>query len=97
MQIELCDGKYILNSDNYCFWMEQLIVPEKPKKNNEARKPYKVRCSGYHQTIEGALESFVNRKVGASAADTASKLIKEMKLIRKEVKQIGEELEAKHD
>lgn len=97
MQIELCDGKYILNSDAYCYWMEQLIVPEKPKKNNEARKPYKVRCSGYGASLESVLSSFVNRKIGVSSADSVEKLMKELKAIRKEIKQIGKELEAQHD
>ena len=68
MEIKLDDRHYLM-SDPYCCWIEQ------ERRSGKSGKLYRVKVSGYHNTIDQAFESFIKKKIGGSTADTIEDLV----------------------
>lgn len=83
MRIKL-DEKYYLNSDPFCYWISCEVKSEK------TNKAYDKRVSGYCQTFEQAVESFINKAIRSSEADTLQHLFEEIAEIKKTVRKWGE-------
>lgn len=86
MNIKLCD-KYYLRSDGMNIWIEEEYTNKKG--NADVRM-----ITGYHGKLENCLNAFLDRRIKASESDTQTKLLKEIKSIRKEIKTMCEELRA---
>ena len=80
MNIKLDDVHYLV-SDPKCLWIETEVTPKDGKK-----KPYKRRSSGYAATFEGAVESYIKEAINSSEATKISKLAKEIKALKEEVR-----------
>lgn len=78
MRIDL-DDKHILVSDEYCNWIVCIV-------DSKEGKSYEKRVSGYYPTIEGAVESYINKKINSSEAETMKQLAGEVKALKKEVR-----------
>ena len=78
MKVKL-DDTHVLNSDSYCCWISTIYESKKGK-------PYEKRTSGYCSTLEDAIETYINKRLLNSDADTAKKLLKEIKDIKREVR-----------
>lgn len=95
MNIPFANGRYILCSDKFCFWIDEMKKPD-PKKSKTGQ-PYRTRMSGYYNTLDGLLCSFLEKRLGDCEAETFQQLQKELndtkKTIRKLVKDL--KLEAK--
>lgn len=65
-------GKYILNSDRFCFWIDEEYEIEKGKTKGEtAIRP----LTGYCWTLERCLKTFRERTIGKSEATTLAELL----------------------
>ena len=82
MKIAL-DEKHWLNSDKYCYWITALVTPgEKSKK----KTPYEIRVSGYARTFEDAVESYLNKEIRRSEAESLQSLRQDIQKIKEEVR-----------
>lgn len=81
MKIKL-DDKHYLNSDQYCYWITELITG----KTDSTRKPYERRCSGYTRTFSEAVDSFIEMKIKGSETSDFTNLVKEIDQLKKQVK-----------
>ena len=78
-------GKYRLKSDGLNIWIEEEYI-------NKKGNPDTRNVTGYHGKLENCLNSFADKKIKESECDTQTKLLKEVKGIRKELKTMCEEL-----
>lgn len=88
MKIKL-DERHTLISDQYCCWIEQ--ARHSDKKGTD----YQVRVSGYCGTINQALESYIDRKLLGSDAESAEELLREIRLLKEVLKKISDNINAK--
>ncbi len=86
MDIKLGE-KLRLKSDGMNIWVEEAYTA---KNGTECVR----NVTGYHGTLEHCLNALVDRRVRASEADTATKLIKEIKSTKKELKTVCGEIRA---
>ena len=78
MRIKL-DDKQWLNSDTYSCWITRETINKNGKKT--------VRnMSGYYPTFEGAVVSYIEKRIKSSEADKISKLKNELKELKAEVR-----------
>ena len=80
MRIRL-DDKHFLNSDPYCCWISCEVKSETAKK-----KVYDKRVSGYCNTFEHAVHSYIDRQIMSSEAETLKELKQEIEDLKKTVK-----------
>ena len=73
------DDTHTLVSDPECYWIETLVIPEN-------KKPYTRRSSGYRRTFSEAVDSYIDKRIRTSEADKITKLSKELKALKKEVR-----------
>lgn len=74
--MEIRVGKYILRSDERCFWIEE----EYEGKDAKGRAKKSTRqVAGYASTLDILYRQFVEHRHKASEATTVAELIKEMK------------------
>ena len=73
------DDTHTLVSDPECYWIETLVKPE-------GKKPYTRRSSGYRRTFNECVESYIEKKIRSSEAAKITKLSKEIKELKKEVR-----------
>lgn len=78
MDIKLDDNHYLV-SDKHCCWIETLVEPEN-------KKPYRKRTSGYTATFEQVVESYIKEHINSSEATKITKLAKEIKALKEEVR-----------
>ena len=79
MRIKL-DEKHYLNSDPFCYWISCEVKSEK------TNKAYDKRVSGYCNTLEHAVHSYIDRQIMSSEAETLKELAEEVKKLKKTVK-----------
>lgn len=77
--MEIRIGKYILRSDQFCFWIEEEYV-SKGKNGKPGRKQTR-KVAGYTNSIDTLVKQFVAHKHRASEATTVEQLVREMKQI----------------
>nr|DAY68081.1 MAG TPA: protein of unknown function (DUF5405) [Caudoviricetes sp.] len=80
MKIKL-DDKHYLISDPCCYWIVCEVSSTKGK-----QKTYEKRVSGYCGTFEQAVESFIDKMILSSEADTLKKLKQEIEDLKKTVR-----------
>lgn len=78
MKIKL-DDKHYLVSDQYSFWITRIVEPKD-------KKPYEKLVSGYHRSIEHLLDSFIDRQIRSSEAESIKALTKDVAALKKLVK-----------
>ena len=78
MNIKLDDQHYLV-SDSKCCWIETEVKPEN-------KKPYRRRSSGYRATFEEAVESYIKEAINSSEATRITKLAKDVKALKEEVR-----------
>ena len=86
MKIKL-DDNHTLLSDAYCCWIEETRISANGTE-------YQDRVSGYCNSLERVLETYFERKLLKADADTVAKLIKEIKAVKKEIKNMSKGLNA---
>lgn len=84
-KIDLGDGYWLIN-DPYCCWISQESVYQDGKNKG---KTYLKRVSGYHNRVEDAVISFVNKSVRTKKADSIETLIEEIKSLKSLVKSLN--------
>lgn len=77
MRIKIDENHY-LNSDPYCYWISCEV-------ESETKKKYDKRVSGYCNTIEQAVHSYIDRQVLSSEAETLRTLAKDVAKLKKTV------------
>lgn len=82
MKIHL-DKTHILNSDPYCYWITVLV---KPTGKSKSQEPYERRCSGYTDTFEDAVDSYIEKKIKSLEIEDFKNLVKEINKLKKEVR-----------
>lgn len=75
--MEIRTGKYILRSDQYCFWVDEEY--ESKGKNGKPGKMQTKKVAGYSTTLEGLWRSFAQHKFRNSEATTVKELLTELK------------------
>jgi hypothetical protein len=88
MKVKL-DKRHTLISDQYCCWIEQTRHAEKTGKD------YQVRVSGYCGTIEQALESYIDKSLLGSDAESAAELLGAVKDLKAGICRMGDRIDAK--
>ena len=82
MKIKLDDKRY-LNSDKYCYWITSEYTIEN---GNKAGSIVERRVSGYSPTLEGVINSYIDRHICSSDATTLKELDAEIKKLKKDLK-----------
>lgn len=82
MKIAL-DNKHFLNSDAYCYWITCLVT-RTDKDGNQ--KTSERRVSGYMDTFNGAVNSYIERKIRSSEAAEIEQLNNEVEELKQEVR-----------
>ena len=85
--MEIKIGKFCLKSDGMNLWIDEEYT-------TKSGAIHERNVTGYHGTLEHCLNAFVDRRVRASEADTATKLLKEIKSIKAEIKALCGEIKA---
>ena len=88
MKVKL-DERHTLLSDQYCCWIEQTRTAEKTGKD------YQVRVSGYCNTVEQALESYINRRLLGSDLESAAELRDSIRDLKSDIREMGSNISAK--
>lgn len=83
MKIKL-DDKHYLNSDRFSCWITCEYTPE--KKDGTLGKPTERRVSGYYRDFNEVVEDYIDKKINSSEALKISQLSKEIKKLKKTVK-----------
>lgn len=79
-------GKYILNSDRLCYWIDEEYEVEKGKTKGEtAIRP----LTGYCWTFERCLKTFRERTIGKSEATTLAELLSVLESVFKDLDAIN--------
>ena len=89
MKIKLGE-KYYLNSDQYCYWITEEVQPSAKSKTQNV---YERRCSGYTDTFEEAVDSFIEKKILALEVTSYTKLVSEINKLKREVRRWKVDLE----
>ena len=83
--MEIKVGKYILRSDQLCYWVEEEYIGKDTKgKEKKATR----RVAGYASTLDNLFRQFVEHKHRAIEATTMAELIKELKQIAEDTEAI---------
>lgn len=80
MKIKL-DDKHYLNSDVYCYWITTVV-----NRDDEGKKPYEKRVSGYTGTFEQAVDSFIDKRINSLEIEEFHALAKEIGKLKEEVR-----------
>ena len=80
--------KYCLKSDGMNLWIDETYT-------TKSGATHVRNVTGYHGTLEHCLNAFADRRIRASEADTATKLLKEMKSIKADIKSLCKALREK--
>ena len=78
MKISL-DDKHILVSEETCCWVVRVVTTKEGKR-------YEKRVSGYYATLQGAVESYIDKKINSSEADEIRKLAVAVEELKAEVR-----------
>lgn len=77
MRIKL-DDKHYLNSDAYQYWISVEL-------KSETGKLYDRVVSGYYRNPQDVIDSYIDRKVGNSEAESIAELFEEVKELKNQV------------
>jgi hypothetical protein len=78
MRTELNGGRYVLKSDQFCVWAEEVKTA---KNGNE----YERRVSGYYGTVSELVDGMMRQKILLSEATTLAELKSDVENIRREL------------
>lgn len=79
MRIKL-DDRHVLCSDKYCCWCMKEVEKE------DGSGTYEIRVSGFHRNFEDLVESYLEKQVVGSDAESIKELAKELKALKQEVR-----------
>lgn len=83
-EIPLGNGYYLIN-DPYCWWIEKEYISKK------TGKPQRKNLTMYNISVENAFESLTDYHIKAFDTKSITRLIKEIKTLKKEIREmIGE-------
>lgn len=80
--MEIKQGKYILKSDRYTFWIEEEYTNKKGDIGT-------VRVAGYCMTIARLLEDFADKKLHDSDATTLEEVLTALKEAESDIKALA--------
>lgn len=80
-------GKYTINSDKWCWWIEEEYEVSKGKTKGSIKTR---NVTGYCQTFEKCLNSFAERRIGESEATTLLELLNALNRVFEDVKALNE-------
>lgn len=83
MKIEI--GKYRLNSDSLCYWIDE------KKKGDKAKEEYWERITGYYKDFDALMDNFICCKVRKSGATDMKDAVKDIDNAVKEARKIVRE------
>lgn len=92
MHIELKKGIYLLSDENQFWIQKEWVSHKKDKEGKEAEVLNTKRLSGYHTSLEAMLDSYFEREMRKSDAETVEQLVKEMNKTRKDIRKWLKEL-----
>ncbi len=80
-------GKYIINSDKWCWWIEEEYEVTKGKTKGETKTR---NVTGYCHTFEKCLNSLIERRIGESEATTLIELLNVLQSVFEDIKVFDE-------
>lgn len=86
MKIKL--GKYTLNSDSMCMWIDEEYETINQKTKKPTGKLETRRVAGYSTSLQNLLRSFRDTKVGGSDAESLEELIEVLRSVYEDMEHL---------
>lgn len=85
MHIQLKKGVFLC-SDQYQFWIQKEWTSKRKNKEGKTEEVLNTkRLSGYHTELDSLFDSYFDRTIRSSEADTVEKIVKDVGKTRRDI------------
>ena len=92
MHVELKKGVFLVSDENQYYIQKEWISHKKDADGNVKEVPNTKKLSGFHRELDTLFDSYFDRSVCGSDAETVEALVKEMRKTRNEIRKWLKEL-----